>query len=248
MEQRAYLSKVKRRFYSIEEDKIPTGINQWWETNADSLRHANSDAHGLRAADAGENSLRGNQHYGEYVGPTPNSGSFKGDVARSVLFLSIRYNNLDIVNGFPNTTGEFGDLATLLTWHQQDPPDDFEMNRNNIIYDWQKNRNPFIDFPQLINFIWGTDFGNTWNQNLSTTSNEIENIVVYPNPVRNGILNIKASGITEYDVELRNLLGKLIWRKTSTTQTKFPIDVETGIYFLSISDGENSRVERVIVW
>lgn len=41
--------------------------------------------------------------------------------------------------------GEFGDIETLLDWHRNDPPDDFEMNRNNIVYNWQFNRNPFLD-------------------------------------------------------------------------------------------------------
>jgi len=234
-------------FFSIEDDDIATGINQWWETNADSLRHANSDAHGLRAADAGENSLRGNQHYGQYVGPAGNSGSFKGDVARSVLFLSVRYNDLDIVNGFPEVTGELGDLATLLAWHQQDPPDDFEMNRNNIIYDWQKNRNPFIDFPQLVDFVWGTDFGNTWNQNLSTSTSDLSHTVVYPNPIENDIIKIESTTNGPLDVELRDTLGRVVWQKTSTTQTEFSLNVSSGIYILSISNANSKVVKRLMV-
>ncbi len=234
-------------FFSIEDDDIATGINEWWETNADSLRHANSDAHGLRAADAGENSSRGNQHYGQYVGPPANSGSFKGDVARSVLFLSLRYNDLDIVNGFPNTTGELGDLATLLTWHQQDPPDDFEMNRNNIIYDWQKNRNPLIDFPQLVNFVWGSDFGNTWNQNLNTASQVLDNIEIYPNPVEDNTLNIHTSKNIKFDIELRDVLGKIIWSKTSTNQKTFQLNIESGVYLISIISGSAKMTERVII-
>jgi len=234
-------------FFSIEEDDIPTGINEWWETNADSLRHANSDAHGLRAVDAGENSSRGNQHYGEYEGPEGNLGSFKGDVARSVLFLSIRYNDLDIVNGFPEIDGQLGDLETLLAWHEQDPPDDFEMNRNNIIYNWQKNRNPFIDFPELVDFVWGSEFGNTWNQNLSIEDNEIENIVVYPNPIVNNVLNIHTAKSPVFDIELRDLSGKVIWLKKSTSQKSFSLNVESGMYLLRISNGEMSHVERLIV-
>lgn len=234
-------------FFSIEDDDIATGINEWWETNADSLRHANSDAHGLRAADAGENSSRGNQHYGQYVGPPANSGSFKGDVARSILFLSLRYNDLDIVNGFPNTTGELGDLATLLTWHQQDPPDDFEMNRNNIIYDWQKNRNPLIDFPQLVNFVWGSDFGNTWNQNLNTASQVLDNIEIYPNPVEDNTLNIHTSKNIKFDIELRDVLGKIIWSKTSTNQKTFQLNIESGVYLISIISGSAKMTERIII-
>jgi hypothetical protein len=234
-------------FFSIEDDDIPTGINSWWETNTDSLRHANSDAHGLRAADASENSTRGNKHYGEYNGPTANAGSFKGDVARSVLFLAIRYNDLDIVNGFPEITGQLGDLTTLLTWHQQDPPDDFEMNRNNIIYDWQKNRNPFIDFPNLVDFIWGTEFGNPWNQNLSTIENSFEDVVIYPNPVNDNYIRIKMSSEFPLDIEFRDIQGKLIWKKSNTNSNQFEINVDAGIYLLRISKGNTTHIERIIV-
>ncbi|MFP4478854.1 MAG: endonuclease [Candidatus Izemoplasmatales bacterium] len=39
----------------------------------------------------------------------------------------------------------------------QDPVDDFELNRNNVIYDYQGNRNPFIDNPEYVDLIWGED-------------------------------------------------------------------------------------------
>lgn len=123
-------------FFSIQEDDIADGINVYWETNADSLRHGNSDAHALRATDGPENSARGNLHYGEYVGPAGTLGSFKGDVARSVLYMDVRYNGLQVLNGFSDTLGQLGDLATLLNWHRNDLPDDFEMNRNNVVFTW----------------------------------------------------------------------------------------------------------------
>ncbi len=234
-------------FFSIEEDDIPTGINQWWPTNADSLRHANSDIHGLRAADAIENSQRGNQHYGEYNGPAGNAESFKGDVARAVFFLAIRYNDLNIVNGFSDITGELGDLATLLSWHQQDPPDDFEMNRNNIIYDWQKNRNPFIDYPDLVDYIWGNEIGNVWNEPLSVNENSFEDIVIYPNPVKNNFIKIKTSSKSLLDIKFRDIQGKLIWEKIQTNADQFEINVDAGIYLLQFSNGNTTHSERIIV-
>ncbi|MEP5936563.1 MAG: endonuclease, partial [Winogradskyella arenosi] len=61
-------------FDSIEDDEIADGIDIYWTTTADSLRHGNSDAHALRAADGPENSTRNNQFYGEYNGPTGTAG------------------------------------------------------------------------------------------------------------------------------------------------------------------------------
>jgi len=174
-------------YNSIRDDDDADGINVFWNTSADSLRHGNSDAHALRAADGQENGSRNNKHYGEYVGPDGTLGSFRGDVARSVLYMEMRYNGLQIVNGFPDVDGQLGDLATLLEWHRNDPPDDFEMNRNNVIYNWQRNRNPFIDQPALVEYIWGDKVGEEYDQSVSTKNVESLEVDVYPNPTENSI-------------------------------------------------------------
>jgi len=94
---------------------------------------------------------------------------------------------LQIVNGFPDVDGQLGDLATLLEWHRNDPPDDFEMNRNNVIYNWQRNRNPFIDQPALVEYIWGDKVGEEYDQSVSTKNVESLEVDVYPNPTENSI-------------------------------------------------------------
>jgi hypothetical protein len=231
-------------FFSIEEDEEATGINVWWNTTADSLRHGNSDAHALRAADANENSSRGNQHFGEYTGPADTEGSFYGDVARSAFYMAIRYNDLDVVNGFPSTTGELGDLATLLNWHELDPSDDFEMNRNNVIYQWQQNRNPFIDFPELVDYIWGENQGEVWNQPLSSVSEEFVNFNFYPNPT-SGKLNI--NGLKDAELEIFTLEGKLLQKNSIESDTSLQLNLESGIYLLRFTSNYNSVVKRLIV-
>ena len=55
-----------------------------------------------------------------------------------------------------NTPATFGKLCTLYAWHQQDPVDSFEQNRNNIIYQYQGNQNPFIDHPEWVQAIYGS--------------------------------------------------------------------------------------------
>jgi len=46
-------------------------------------------------------------------------------------------------------------LDTLLQWHLQDPVDNFEQTRNNLIYGFQHNRSPFIDHPEFVEKLWG---------------------------------------------------------------------------------------------
>lgn len=232
-------------FYSIEEDGEATGINQWWDTNADSLRHANSDAHGLRATDALENNYRGNQHYGQYTGPSGTQGSFKGDVARSVFYLAIRYNALDVVNGFPDITGQLGDLQTLLQWNEEDPADDFEMHRNNVIYNWQNNRNPFVDYPELANYIWGDKQGEVWNQSLSVSDNYIENIKFYPNPTSN---YIQFEGISQpTNIEFYSMSGKKVLEKSMTSNASLLLNLNSGVYLLRFSNNKNVITKKIII-
>ncbi|AUC82268.1 endonuclease [Lacinutrix sp. Bg11-31] len=230
---------------SIDLDDIADGIESYWNTTADSLRHGNSDAHALRAADGPENSSRSNQHYGQYNGPTSNVGSFKGDVARSVLYMQLRYNGLSVVNGYPDIDGQMGDLATLLQWHNQDPPDDFEMNRNNVIYTWQFNRNPLIDMPELVDYIWGTNTGIAWNNNLSVTDFETETIKLYPNPVNNQLFISGKNN--EYQVVIYSSEGRKIQSKTLKNNSPLNLELSSGIYYARISSEGKTETKKFLV-
>ncbi|WP_439153293.1 endonuclease [Winogradskyella sp.] len=235
-------------FNDIEEDKIADGIDVFWTTKADSLRHGNSDAHALRAADAAENSSRGNKHYGEYIGPNGTLGSFKGDVARSVLYMEIRYNGLQIVNGFPvlefPATGELGDLATLLDWHRNDPPDDFEMNRNNVVYNWQKNRNPFIDMPLLVEYIWGNNVGEAWSNPLSIDENLESEIKVYPNPTKG---RVYISGLNaDVKCDVYSIDGRLM-KQYLKVENYINIDLSSGLYILKLTSTNKSIIRKIVV-
>jgi endonuclease I len=104
--------------------------------------------------------------------PDGNGGSFetwgarKGDLARAVMYMAIRYEGGEDVNSgqsepdleltdersriviTSSSPAYMGRLSTLLAWHQTDPPDANEAARNEVIYSFQGNRNPFIDHPE----------------------------------------------------------------------------------------------------
>lgn len=236
-------------FFSIDADDTADGKTIYWTTEADSLRHGNSDAHALRAADGPENSLRNNQNYGvdEYDGPAGNAGSFKGDVARSIFYMVTRYNGLDVVNGYPvdTTPGFIGDLATLLDWHRNDAPDDYEMNRNNVVYTWQNNRNPFIDEPDLADYLWGAQVGNTWSPSLSTEHNQTLQILVYPNPAHQGFY---LKGIkTKTLLELFSMDGRVIQRLHATEDILMGSNLAKGMYLLKIRSEGNSSTKKIMI-
>lgn len=142
----------------------------WPQSSYDEASPMVSDIHHLRAAKPNINSTRGNNYFNIISGNTGNWQYFdsrfypgnvdKGDVARMLLYMAVRYydQNLRLVKSdFGTTTRNartLGDIDILLTWHQEDPVDDFEINRNNVIYGVQNNRNPFIDRPDLFEPVW----------------------------------------------------------------------------------------------
>ncbi len=132
-----------------------------------------SDMHHLFVVDSTWNSRRGSLRFKDVPNPDPDDISpigarvdnsvgfeppdlYKGDVARAIFYFSIRYeieviNNADI-GGSNSTTADdmMGELSTLINWHLNDPPSQYEMSRNERIFSLQGNRNPFIDNPEFL--------------------------------------------------------------------------------------------------
>lgn len=112
-----------------------------------------SDLYNLMPSNPGENSSRSNSPYSEMgLGYEPRD-EVKGDVARALFYMMIKYDYLDLVDTAPGLH-EMGYISELLQWHLDDPVDDFELNRLEVIYSYQSNRNPFVDYPHLVNLIW----------------------------------------------------------------------------------------------
>jgi endonuclease I len=158
----------------------------WAKSHGDfgTTRGAGTDVHHLRPVDVSMNTVRNNRWFAECDVPVYDDGVFtgcyksetewlweprvevKGDVARMIFYMATRYEgengepNLEVIDYIPedNNTAEpiHALLSDLLAWHSADPVDNWEINRNNIIYNqYQHNRNPFIDHPEYVTYIWG---------------------------------------------------------------------------------------------
>jgi endonuclease I len=87
----------------------------------------------------------------------------KGDIARALMYMDIRYDGTDANTRDLRLTDcpfqperDMAYLSQMLTWHAEDPPDEGEILRNDkICQNWQGNRNPFVDFPELATQLWG---------------------------------------------------------------------------------------------
>jgi hypothetical protein len=244
---REHIYPQSRGGYSNGTSDIPDGMNVYLPTNANDLMAGHADAHHIRAEDATENSTRNNKDYGQdYNGPNGNQGSWKGDVARAVFYMCVRYNGLDVVAGNPNdtTTYQLGDLDSLLLWNTLDPRDDFEMNRNNYIYTWQMNRNPFIDLPDLASYIWGSNAGQIYNLPVSTTNYFPKTIDIYPNPIHSYFyIHHNAPKGSFY---LYNLNGQLVQNTLFENSNPIQIKQTPGIYLCQFIMGNNAPIFKTI--
>lgn len=89
---------------------------------------------------------------------------YKGDFARTYFYMVTCYQNLTwkytymVQNNTYPTLNSWA-LDLLLKWHREDPVSQKEIERNETIYGIQNNRNPFIDFPDLAEYIWGNKVG-----------------------------------------------------------------------------------------
>ena len=104
---------------------------------------------------------------------------YKGDFARSFFYMVARYrsNTLNSGNGAKMFTSSPTNLTAyslsfLLEWHRNDPVSQKEIDRNQAVYGIQHNRNPFIDYPELVEYIWGNRVGQTIDLSTMTPTCE----------------------------------------------------------------------------
>ena len=100
---------------------------------------------------------------------------YKGDFARSYFYMAAAYNSRISSWSSPMLAGNnypcFSSWAVnlLLKWHRQDPVSQKELDRNEAVYAKQKNRNPFIDHPELAEHIWGNKSTVAWYEGGEAT-------------------------------------------------------------------------------
>lgn len=166
--------------------------------------------------------------------------SDKGDIARAIFYMAARYNylsgsdsdgidagnpNLEIVNnvttwqnsGYQSSiskTGKMGILQDLLEWNRLDPPDEWEIHRNNILYNsFTKNRNPFIDFPSWADAIWGTSVNGTYNptptKSASPASDPINTFAVSSFAISESEIELDVGDTAE--ISGSNANGNITW-------------------------------------
>ena len=168
--------------------------------------------------------------------------SDKGDIARAVFYMAACYNNLNGKGGIsefnPNLTivdyvydaksaitstndtpASMAKLSDLLEWHKLDPVDEFEIYRNDLIYNnYQHNRNPFIDFPDWVDVVWGNEnkVASPNSDTIHGSALNISNTNIKLNIKENDTFTLSATSLDESDITW-NILDESIITGDKTT-------------------------------
>ena len=231
-----------------------------------------TDAHHIRPTDVSVNSQRGNLDFDNggslYIDGDGNTGCYydynsweprdeiKGDVARMIFYMDVRYEGgggepdlemVDEVNNSPQP--EHGKMSTLLDWHFEDPPDDWEMRRNDRIYEYQHNRNPFIDHPEFVSRIW---YCSSEDKNEITSINQLK---LYPNPFNPELLiSLMIINTGNLCVNVYNHKGQFISQlfdeevSAGYWHTRWNAsDLPSGIYLINIITADRNVTKKAVL-
>jgi len=226
---------------------------------------AGADAHHLRPSDVQYNAQRGNKRF---IDGSGNSGivdgnwfpgdEWKGDIARMMMYMYLRYNNqcLPSVVGIGNSTNTSDNMIDLfLKWNAEDPVSILEDTRNTYHENTsntyaQGNRNPFIDNPYLATKIWGNPPNGTpqpqdrWGT-LSSDKNTFLALKIYPNPTKGDSLFLRKK--SSFKIEVFNLVGKRVLSKEINNAKTIDISsLKNGIYIVKLSQNETTIIQKIL--
>lgn len=226
-----------------------------------------SDLFHLLPTDGKVNGYRSNFPYGECTGGTVygtgklgNSSfqgynnkvfepadEYKGDIARIYFYVATRY--MDKINSWNSDAFSGNNLSSwtinlMLKWHRQDPVSQKEIDRNEAVFSYQHNRNPFVDNPEWADMIWDPNYV------YSTFSYSKVYFDVFPNPA-NEFINISytLNNTSDYIINIYDNTGRII-KTIKPNSNKDIIDINhisAGSYFIKLESKEQSYTRQFII-
>ncbi|MDE6755980.1 MAG: endonuclease [Muribaculaceae bacterium] len=245
----------------------------WWGGSTSTPAYV--DLFHLYPSEAAANQAKSNYPLGEVVTSTFDNGVVKvgyattgqgggsskvfqpndiylGDFARTYFYVVTCYQNLTWdskymymveQNTYPTLKPWAIDL--LLKWHRADPVSEKEVDRNEAVYGFQGNRNPFIDHPELVEYIWGNKVGQKYTVGSSEPVGDPE----LTTPIQDMALDFEQIAIGKSETRQlaflgHNLTGRLSVVITGTDKSMFSLDTKSiesslvnadGGYFLPVT-------------
>ncbi len=172
------------------------------------------------------------------------ANEYKGDLARAIFYVVTRYesdivgwkscNNQSVLDGTTYPALKKWQLDMLLKWHKNDPVSQKEIDRNNAIANIQHNRNPFVDFPEFAEKIWGTSSSGNNGGTTAVASEQANTLKMYPNPA-NDVLNVELPEGEAMEYSIYTISGVL--QQKGVTQGVVEVSgLASGAYLIILTD------------
>lgn len=193
----------------------------------------------------------GPANYPDYTGNVfEPADQYKGDFARTYFYMATAYehykNLWDITkpeNMMQNNTYpvfKTWAINLLLQWSRQDPVSQKERTRNEKVYAIQGNRNPFIDYPDLTEYIWGNKVGSIWN-GTSSIQNPLSNEFKFKFNSNNSSFTVISETNVPIAFAIYTINGQKVVQDKSFTNFEIQTPIlKQGIYIIKIKSINNS--------
>lgn len=244
-----------------------------------------TDLFHLYPTDGWVNNKRANFPYGEVNSPTWTStngsklgpcaypgcsgtvfepiDAYKGDLARSYFYMTVCYMNRNLGQAsesmFSGSQLVGWAKNMLVEWHNSDPVSEKEIARNNVIYNnIQHNRNPFIDCPELVEYLFGDRQNEPWYPTCVDWSGveidryhleQYETCRLFPNPTCEDFF-IESNYLRINKIEIFDLSGKLIQTESGNGERKCKVELDglpEGCYFVRVTTERSIEVLKLVV-
>ncbi len=171
---------------------------------------------------------------------------YKGDFARTYFYMCTRYYTEDgswQSNGMVDGANlKPWAVNMLLEWHHNDPVSQKEIDRNNTVYGFQNNRNPFIDHPEWADYIWDPNVG------IEDGSSKVI-VSVYPNPCTTSATIAAPFKMDNSSVTVSSFDGRTLHVEYSVVDDKVVLitsNLPNGVYLLTITDNRSVATAKLV--
>lgn len=177
---------------------------------------------------------------------------FKGDIARVLLYFTVKYqdkfftwNNTEFnrVKGTDKLMGykkEYLDM--LIQWHLNDPVSKKELDRNERIFVHQRNRNPFVDHPEFVEYIWRTSDCKA----VGVPYHQVAENILYPNPA-NQVLNLSHTAYKGQKYYISDISGRRVQEGIIENAQLDVKKLNIGTYFLFIEEEQQVTFSKFMI-
>jgi len=182
---------------------------------------------------------------------------YKGDFARTYFYMATCYQDY---NWLSDSTGKYmitggiypsfqsWAIPLLLKWCRMDPVSEKELERNEKVYTYQHNRNPFVDYPPLVEYIWGDMKDKAW----STVATGMEKtafskLSVFPNPANDKISLVIDGYLQTFHYSIYSMTGSVVSSGETNNQDIDVSNLQRGVYSCVVQTASERLESRLII-